>query len=361
MPPYILKPGRGELETFTKKVLIVIAFGLALALLWEARGVLVLIFIAAIIAAGIAPAVHRVRLRWRFHFHKRLARGPAVMIVYLPVLAGVVLFAALVMPRVVAESREFSAQMPQLIEKNILTPLEPYVPVDFIRKELHGKITLPRSQMFAYMRNAATAIASVIAVLFMVAYMLVDAERLRNVMLLVYPPEVRGDRRRTLVRVANRMSLWLSGQLLLSAIMGVTTFIALLVLRVPYALPLAILAALGEFVPMLGPTLAAIPALALALLHSQWQFWAVLVYAVLSQKLENLILVPRIMSRRMSISPLAVFIAFMIGASILGIAGAIIAIPVAAIVQVAFEEVFVSRRERRQDVDRAGTLLRKAD
>jgi len=66
------------------------------------------------------------------------------------------------------------------------------------------------------------------------------------------------------------------------------------------------------------------------------------------------------MSRRMSISPLAIFIAFMIGASLLGVAGAIIAIPVAAIVQVAFEEAFVSRRERRQDVERAGTLLRKA-
>lgn len=361
MTPYIVKPGRGELETFTKKVLIVLAFGLALALLWEARGVLLLIFIAAIIAAGIAPAVHRVRLLWRFHFHKRLARGPAVMIVYLPVLLGVVLFAILLLPRVVAESREFSAQMPQLIEKNILTPLEPYVPVNFIRKELHGKISLPRSQVFAYMRNAATAIASVIAVLFMIAYMLIDAERLRNLMLLVYPPEVRGDRRRALIRVANRMSLWLSGQLLLSGIMGVTTFIALLALRVPYALPLAILAALGEFIPMIGPTLAAIPALALSLLHSHWQFWAVLVFAVLSQKLENLVLVPRIMSRRMSISPLAVFIAFMIGASILGVAGAIIAIPVTAIVQVAFDEAFVARRERRQDVDRAGTLLRKAD
>jgi predicted PurR-regulated permease PerM len=361
MTPFIVKPGRGELETFTKKVLIVIAFGLALALLWQARGVLLLIFIAAIIAAGIAPAVHRVRLLWRFHVHKRLARGPAVMIVYLPVLIGVVLFAILVLPRVVAESREFSAQMPQLIEKNILTPLEPYVPVSFIRNELHGKIALPRSQVFAYMRNAATAVASVIALLFMVAYMLIDAERLRNLMLLVYPPEVRGDRRRTLIRVANRMSMWLSGQLLLSGIMGVTTFIALLLLRIPYALPLAILAALGEFVPMIGPTLAAIAALALALLHSHWQFWAVLAFAVLSQKLENLVLVPRIMSRRMSISPLAIFIAFMIGASVLGIAGAIIAIPVAAIVQVAFDEAFVAHRERRQDVDRAGTLLRKAD
>jgi predicted PurR-regulated permease PerM len=358
---YILKPGRSELEIFTRKVLIVVAVLIAFALLWEARSVLVLIFIAAILAAGIAPAVHRVRLLWRYHFRKRLARGAGVMIVYLPFLTAVVLLAIVVLPRVVTEGRALSAQLPQLVEKNILVPLEHYVPVNFIRTELRHGVELPRSQMFAFMRNAAMAFASVLAVLFMIAYMLVDAERLRNLVLLIYPPEVRGDRRRTLNRMAHRMSLWLSGQLMLAAIMGVASFVAFSLMRVPYALPLAILAAIGELIPMIGPTLAAIPALAIALLHSHWQFWSVLAFLVLSQKVENLFVVPRIMSRRMSISPLAIFIAFMIGASILGVVGAIIAIPVAAIVQVAFDEAFVSRRERRLDLDRAGTLLRKAD
>ena len=358
---YILKPGRSELELFTRKVLIVLAVIVAVALLWEARAILMLVFIAAILAAGIAPAVHRVRLLWRFHFHRPLARGPAVMLVYLPLLAAVIVLAIVVVPRFVAESRALSAQMPALIEKNILTPVEHYVPVDFIRKELRSGAGLPRSRVFAFMRNAATAVASILALMFMVAYMLVDAERLRNLVLLVYHPDVRGDRRRTLNRMAHRMSLWLSGQLVLAMIMGIATFVALTALRVPYAIPLAILAAVGELVPMIGPTVAALPALTLALLQSRWQFWAVLAFVVLSQKVENLVIVPRVMSRRMSISPLAIFIAFMIGASLLGVVGAIIAIPVAAIVQVAFDEAFVSVRERRQDVERAGTLLRKAD
>jgi predicted PurR-regulated permease PerM len=212
-----------------------------------------------------------------------------------------------------------------------------------------------------YMRNAGVAVASVIAVLFMVAYMLIDAERLRNLFLLIYPPEVRGTRRRTLLRMGKRMSSWLSGQLLLSAIIGVTTFTGLVLLRVPYALPLAIIAAVGELIPVIGPTLGAVPALAIALLHSRWQFWSVLAFAILLQKIENLFIVPRVMSRKVSISPLGIFIAFLIGASLLGAIGAILAVPVAAIVQVAFEEAFVRRRERRLDVERPGTLLRKAD
>ena len=352
---------RGELEIFLRKVLIVAAVVAGLAILWSARGVLLLIFIAAVLAAGIAPAVHAVRVRWRFQFRRNLARGPAVMIVYLPFLVAVLVFGLMIVPRFIADGRALGAQLPMLIEENILEPLEPYVPIGVIREELKDGIELPRSQVFAYMRNAATAFASIVAVLFMVAYMLIDAERLRNLFLLVYPPDARGDKRETLNRIANRMSGWLSAQLLLSGIIGVTSFVGLTALRIPYALPLAILAAVGELIPVLGPTLGALPALAIAILHSKWQFWAVLAFAVLLQKVENLFIVPRLMARKVAISPLTVFVAFLIGGSLLGVIGAIIAIPVAAIAQVAFEEAFVAHRERRQDVERPGTLLRKAD
>ena len=162
-------------------------------------------------------------------------------------------------------------------------------------------------------------------------------------------------------RMASRMSSWLAGQLVLSGIMGVATFIGLLLLRIPFALPLAILAMLGEMVPVLGPILGAMPALAIAVLHSRWQFWSVLIMAIVFQKIENLVIAPRVMSRKVSISPLAVFIAFMMGATILGIVGAIMAIPAAAIVQVTFDELFVQRRERRQDLVRAGTLTRRRE
>jgi predicted PurR-regulated permease PerM len=352
---------RGELEVFTRKVLIVVGIAALAALLWYARDVLLLVFIAAALAAGIAPAVRRVRVWWRHLFKRKLSRGTAVMIVYLPLVLGVLIFSLLVVPRFIADTKELGARLPVLIDQNVLTPLERYVPMGAVREELRGGIELPRSRVFAYMRNAAAAIASGFAVLFMIAYMLIDAERLRNLFLLVYPPEVRGERRRMLMRIAKRMSSWLSGQLLLSAIIGVSTFVGLVALRIPYALPLAIVAAVGELIPVIGPTVGAIPVLAIALLQSRWQFWSYLVFAVLLQKVENLLIVPRVMARKVSISPLAVFVAFLIGGSLLGIIGAIMAIPVAAIVQVAFDEAFVQRRERRQDLERSGTLLRKAD
>lgn len=82
-----------------------------------------------------------------------------------------------------------------------------------------------------------------------------------------------------------------------------------------------------------------------------------LVAAVLIQQFENLLLVPRLMGDKLRVSPLAIFVAFMIGASLLGIIGAVLAAPMAAVVQLIFEEVYVGRRERRQDTSRAGALV----
>jgi len=126
-------------------------------------------------------------------------------------------------------------------------------------------------------------------------------------------------------------------------------------------LPLAILAMVGELVPVIGPIVGTAPSLVIALLHSRWQFWSVLIAAIVLQKLENFIVAPRVMSRKVSISPLSAFIAFMIGGALLGIVGAIIAIPAAAVIQVAFDEMFVVQRERRHDLERAGTLMKRRD
>jgi predicted PurR-regulated permease PerM len=352
---------RGELQMFAKKVAIITATVLTLLLLWAVREIVFLIFIAAALAAGIAPVVKWVRVRWRYQFRRNLRRGPAVMIVYLPFLISVLLLLILVVPRVIHEAQGLSKQLPALVEANVLKPLEGYVPVNLIREQLAAGVEVPRARVFGYVRTSATVFAAIVAVLFMVMYMLIDAERLRNMFLLVYPPESRADRRRTLNRMASRMSSWLSGQLVLSAIIGVSTCVFLFAIGVPYALPLAIIAAIGELVPMLGPTLGTLPALAIALLHSKWHFWAVLIFAVVLQKVENVLIVPRVMSKKISVSPLAVFVAFMCGASLLGVVGAIMAIPAAAILQVTFDEAFVRRRERRQDVERAGTLLRRVD
>lgn len=352
---------RDELRVFTEKVFVIVGVAVLLAILWAARHVLFLVFVAAVLAAGIAPAVHRVRVVGRHLLRRNIPRGAAVLIVYLPFVVLVLLLLIVVVPRVITETRSLGAQLPALIDQNILTPLERFVPMGGARVYIreHG-LALPRASVVVYVRNAAAAVGSFIAVLFMVVYMLIDANRLRNTILLLYPPEVRARRRVVLHRIGRRMSSWLAGQLILSGMMGVAVFVGLLLLRVPYALPLAMFATVGEMVPVIGPILGCTPALILALLHSRWQFWAVLIMVLVLQKVENLFIGPRVMSRKVAISPLTAFVAFLIGATVFGIVGALMAIPVAAVMQVAFEEAFVARRERRKDLARAGTLRKRS-
>jgi len=187
--------GDRDLYLFARKIAIIVAFGLVLLLLWAVRDVLILIFIAAVLAAGISPAVHRVRVLGRYRFRRNIHQGVAVVIVYFPFLLAVILLAVLMVPRLIGETRALNAQLPALIEQNLLTPLQHYLPVGAARDFLRNGITVPRAHLFGYVRSAATVVGSFVAVLFMVVYMLIDAHRLRNMVLLLYPEEVRGERR----------------------------------------------------------------------------------------------------------------------------------------------------------------------
>src|SRR5207245_7502914 len=131
-----------------------------LAILFAARGILLLSFIAAVLAADISPAVHRVRVWGRHLFHKNVPRGTAVLIVYLPFLCVAVALLVFMVPRLVVDMRSLSAQIPQLIEKNVLTPLEHYVPMSGVRDFLRGGLALPRGRVVLYVKSAATAVVS---------------------------------------------------------------------------------------------------------------------------------------------------------------------------------------------------------
>ena len=345
----------GELQLFAKKMLIFFGLAIAIVFLWEIRRILILLFIAGVLAAGISPAVHQVRVRTRHYLGKRIQRGTAVIMVYVPFLVTAVLFAIFGLPVVLVEGRDLAVQLPALIDLHILTPLGKMLPVDEMRKMLSTEAQgIP---VFGYLRGAVTLVASIVIVLALIVYMMIDAERLRNLFLLLYPAEERGRKRRTALRISRRMSSWLAGQLTLSLIVGLATLVVLLALRIPYAIPLAIVAAIGEMVPIVGPILSAVPALIVALFLSPWQFWSVLAAAVLIQQVENYFLVPRIMSDKVSVVAVSLKKKILVGGSMLGVIGAILAIPAAAITQVAFEEGFLTRRERRRDRGRKGTLL----
>ena len=145
--------------------------------------------------------------------------------------------------------------------------------------------------------------------------------------------------------MAVKNSAWLGGQVLLGFLIGLTSAIGLAVLGVPYFFVLAVICGIGEMIPMVGPLLSAIPAVAVAFTVSPGLALAVAVFFFLQQALENNVLVPRVMGQQVGLSAVTVIIALSIGSELLGLVGALLAVPTAAIIQVLVEELLLDPKE----------------
>jgi predicted PurR-regulated permease PerM len=152
----------------------------------------------------------------------------------------------------------------------------------------------------------------------------------------------RGKRRRVddaCRRVTTKVSAWLGGQLLLGGIIGASAALGLWLMGVPYFYVLALIAAIGELIPIVGPLLAAVPAIAVASSVSPGLALGVLIFFAAQQQFENHVLVPKVMERQVGVSAVVVVIALLVGGSLLGVVGAILAVPTAAILHVLVQEL----------------------
>ena len=129
----------------------------------------------------------------------------------------------------------------------------------------------------------------------------------------------------------------------LAGVIGASSAVGLYALGVPYFYVLALVAALGEIVPVVGPILAAIPAVAVGFSVSPQTGLFVLIFVLVQQQVENHFLVPKVMARQVGVSAVTVIIALLIGGSVLGIIGAVLAVPSAAILQVVIQELLDER------------------
>jgi predicted PurR-regulated permease PerM len=178
-----------------------------------------------------------------------------------------------------------------------------------------------------------------VTILILAFYLMLDADRFRRTFVRLFP---RPERRRVedaCQRISNKVSAWLGGQLLLAGIIGSTAALALFLMGVPYFYVLALIAGIGEMIPIVGPVIAAIPAIAVAFTVSPTLALGVTIFFLVQQQFENHVLVPKVMERQVGVSAAAVIVALLIGGALLGVVGAILAVPTVAIVQVFFEEV----------------------
>jgi predicted PurR-regulated permease PerM len=157
-------------------------------------------------------------------------------------------------------------------------------------------------------------------------------------------------------KISAKISAWLSGQLILAGTIGTSSAVGLWLLGVPYFYVLALVSAIGEMIPVVGPIFSAIPAILVALTVSPKTALFVVVFFIAQQQVENHLLVPKVMERQVGVSAVTVIVALLIGAALLGILGALLAVPTAAILQVIVREI-LDERDRRTEAAHAGPTL----
>jgi predicted PurR-regulated permease PerM len=175
-------------------------------------------------------------------------------------------------------------------------------------------------------------------ILILTFYLLLEADSLRSTFIRLFPKSRRAQIAAASSEATAKISAWLNGQLILGATIGTTAALGLWLLGVPYFYVLALIAGVGELIPVVGPLIAAVPGVAVALTISYKKALIVAIFYLLQQQLENHVLVPKIMSRQVGVSAVTVIVALLIGGNLLGILGAILAIPTAAILQVIYQE-----------------------
>lgn len=348
-------PSSPKWSSSSKRLIVLILFGLAMLGIYRLRQLLLPFIMALIVAYLIEPVVNFLT------DHTPLKRIWAIVVVYLLIIAALVSIPVSAIPPIVTQVNNFLnntpkylVQLGEFLQEPITVSEEIEIPIDqlalnqaynTISQNIIALLQNVGSQTLTLFGSVASATISTVGwtvvVLFLSFYMVKDHTQLFQSLLDLIPPSYHND----VIQLSNQIGItwnaFLRGQLLLCLVVGLIVLVMALVIGLPNALVLALIASVAELIPTFGPVIAAIPAVLIAFFQGQgsWlgsmmsPFWfAMLVaglYGVIYQT-ENYVLVPRIMGHHLRLHPLVVILAALAGASVAGFLGILLAAPVLA-------------------------------
>jgi predicted PurR-regulated permease PerM len=316
-----------------------------------AAGVLLLVFVAILLASALEPFVGWIR------GHLGLGRGPTILLVYAAFFVVVIAMALVVVPAAIGQFQEIVAGLPPLFDQardwaGTLRPAGVSASAKALVGAAEDVLTPPPPDPNAVVHiglTVAEAVVSVATLLTIVYFWLVEHARLQRFALAFLPAERRAGARDAWNEIENRLGMWVRGQLTLMASIGVATGTAYFVLGVPSALLLGLVAAVMEVIPIVGPLLGAVPAVLVAATVSPQLALVVAGVYVLIQFVEANVLVPFVMRNTIGLSPFLVIVSLLVGAAAGGVVGALFAVPVAAAAVVILERAQARRIPVAQD------------
>src|SRR5215218_1991261 len=327
----------------------------AFLLLWQVRTFIGWFVIALFLAAVLNPAVNWLQRRHRF-----IKRPLAIGLTYLGVVVALLFVVGIFLPLLVDQINGLTkfvaaaAQAPEgpteyirgLAKQNgfggLLQRFDAQL-ADLRTKlgDLVGNLFSATGQLAV---SAAGFVAALATVLTLTFFLILGSERYVNVGVGLFAERHQPLVRRILGQSAGAVSGYVSGNLVISVICGVTTFVVLLILGMPYAAPLALLVAVLDLIPLVGATLGGALLVIVGLFVEPWKAVVLLVYIVVYQQVEGSVLQPIVYSKAVQLNGLVILISLLVGGQLLGIPGALLAIPVAEIIRIVVTELVAYRR-----------------
>jgi predicted PurR-regulated permease PerM len=317
--------------------------------LYLVRSTLLVIYVSALFATGLSPLVRMIERRRILLGKRRLPRAGAILLIYATVIGGLVGLGFAVVPPMARQSQEFWKRAPeyldraqqQLISWGLVTP-------EASLKDLLERVPAGSGNMVGTVLGTlwgfVGGVFGLVTILLLTFYFLVESQSIMQAFVRLFPRRRRSRVSRISGLVTIKVSAWLGGQALLGLIIGVITAIGLAIMGVPYFFVLAVIAGIGEMIPMVGPLLAAIPAVLVALTVSPGLALGVALFFWGTQLLENNVLVPKVMGDSVGLNAVMVIASLAIGTQLLGFVGALLAVPTAAIIQVLFTELYLGHK-----------------
>jgi len=339
--------------TFFLKVLLAVVLSLyLLGFVWEAVSRIKTIFILLIAAVFFAYIIYPL-VRW---MNRKLPLLVAVLLVYLAILVVVMLTLWIVIPPLTDDIAQLVRAYPTIVHrigafvndpKNVVLQHAPpqvrqeltKVPDQIIGwAQMHG--VQAAQHALTIILSTATLLAACVVVPVLAAYLLLESENLKRILLGLIPLPKREATLDMLSEIERVIGGFIRGQLLVGASIGILITIPLLIMHVPYAILIGVIAGLLDLIPYVGPVIAFIPAFLIALLNNgAVTALGVAIVFVAANQLEGHIIAPNIVSKTIELRPLAVLLAILIGAELGGILGMFLAVPAVGILRVLLSHI----------------------
>ncbi len=320
--------------------LVLVGIGLGFFLLYRFYQVIFILFVAIMLGTVIRPVIN-----WLYH--RGLPKAAGMILIYFLMLALVIGFILLLFPLVFKQGQAIINSLPGYYQNlrswlagspnQLIVSLNQFLP-DVIPgfdkvQQTDPEILSSAENVMDYVKSASKVVFIGIAVLLLTFYWALDGSRTIQSMVILLPKQDRKSISEMIAEMEAKMGYFMAGQGVLCLVVGGLALIAYLFIGLPDALVLALIAGLLEAVPMVGPILGAIPAGMIALSISPTKLIWVIVATAIIQLLENYLLVPRIMRKAVGVNPFVSLLAIFAFSSFFGVAGALMAIPFAAIIQ----------------------------